>query len=97
MKPGSYFVFCGGSGMVNEDDLIAALRSGRLAGAALDTYTSEPLPSDSALLKLFREPVPVNLLLTPHTAAGTGGQSRKSAYTNLQLRIANEPLLHQVA
>lgn len=107
MKPGSYFVFCGGSGMVNEDDLIAALRSGQLAGAALDTFTYEPLPKDSPLLAIQRfvapgdggqrEAIPVNLLLTPHVAAGTGGGSRKSEYTNLTLRMTGEPLLYQVA
>jgi len=97
MKPGSYFVFCGGSGMVNEDDLIAALRSGHLAGAALDTYTYEPLPKDSPLLAMHRAADSVNLLLTPHVAAGTDGGSRKSEYTNLTRRMAGEPLLYQVA
>ena len=97
MKPASYFVCCGGSGMVNEDDLISALRSGHLAGAALDTYTYEPLPKDSPLLAVQREAEPVNLLLTPHVAAGTDGGHRKSEYTNLVRQLAGEPLLYQVA
>lgn len=97
MKAGSYFVFCGGSGMVNEDDLIAALRSGHLAGAALDTYTFEPLPKDSPLLDVHRAAEPVNLLLTPHVAAGTGSGNRQSEYSNLMRRLAGEPLLNRVA
>lgn len=97
MKAGSYFVFCGGSGMVNEDDLITALRSGHLAGAALDTYTFEPLPKDSPLLEVYRASEPVNLLLTPHVAAGTGSGNRQSEYSNLIRILAGEPLLNRVA
>lgn len=97
MKPGSYFVFCGGSGMVNENDLIAALRSGQLAAAALDTFTYEPVQKDSPLLAVHRETQTVNLLLTPHVAAGTEGGSRRSEYSNLDRRLAGEPLLYQVA
>jgi phosphoglycerate dehydrogenase-like enzyme len=97
MKNGSYFTFCGGSGMVNEDDLIACLRSGQLAGAALDTYTFEPLPKDSPLLVLRAESAALNILLTPHVAAGTGGGSRRSEYSNLLHCLNGEALLYQVA
>jgi phosphoglycerate dehydrogenase-like enzyme len=103
MLPGSYFVFCGGSGMVNEVDLIAALKSGHLAGAALDTFTYEPLQKDSPLLDLHRElfdPAnrsPVNLLLTPHVAAGTRGGSRRSDYTNLLNVLTGQPLQFRAA
>ena len=95
MKPGSYFVFCGGSGGVDEAALIKALCSGHLAGAALDTYTWEPLPADSPLLDLHRD-LSVNLILTPHVAAGTGGGSRESHYSNLLRVIAGEPPLYRV-
>lgn len=103
MRPGAYFVFCGGSGMVNEADLIAALRSGRLAGAALDTFTYEPLPKDSPLLDLHREvfdpanPAPVNLLLTPHVAAGTQGGSRQAEFSNLVSVLNGQPLRFRAA
>jgi phosphoglycerate dehydrogenase-like enzyme len=103
MQPGAYFVFCGGSGMVNEADLVNTLRSGHLAGAALDTFTYEPLPKESPLLALHRElfdpriAEPVNLLLTPHVAAGTRGGSRRSDYTNLLNLLAGKPLLYRVA
>jgi phosphoglycerate dehydrogenase-like enzyme len=96
MRPGSYFVFCGGSGMVNEVDLIAALRSGYLAGAALDTYTYEPLPKDSPLLAVQREEESVNLVLTPHVAAGTLSGGRRSDFPNLVHLLAGEPLQYRV-
>jgi phosphoglycerate dehydrogenase-like enzyme len=96
MKKGTYFTFCGGSGMVNENDLVDALRSGHLAGAALDTYTYEPLPKESPLLALRRESSTVNLLLTPHVGAGTEGSSRGSEFSNLLRCLAGEPLLYRI-
>ena len=95
MKHGSYFVFCGGSGIVDETALINALYSGHIFGAALDTYTWEPLPTNSPLLDLHRD-LSVNLILTPHVAAGTGNGGRESHYSNLLRVIAGEPLLYRV-
>jgi len=62
MKPGSLLINIGRGGLVDEDTLAAALRSGHLAGAALDVTEVEPLPLTSALLHA------PNLLLTPHVA-----------------------------
>ncbi|MFT3956111.1 MAG: NAD(P)-dependent oxidoreductase [Piscinibacter sp.] len=56
--------------VVDEPALIAALRERRLGGAALDVYTTQPLPADHPLLALD------NVLLTPH-AAGLTLQSMK--------------------
>jgi phosphoglycerate dehydrogenase-like enzyme len=53
----------GRGAVIDESALIAALDSGRLAGAALDVTTEEPLPGDSPLWTL------PNVLLSPHTAA----------------------------
>ena len=50
---------------VDEAALIEALRSRRIAGAALDVFEQEPLPPDSPLWVLE------NLLITPHTAGLT--------------------------
>ena len=62
MKPGSLLINIGRGGLVDEDALAAALRSGHLAGAALDVTEIEPLPLASPLLDA------PNLLLTPHVA-----------------------------
>ena len=48
--------------LVDEPVLIAALHSGHLAGAALDTYAVEPLPQASPLRRM------TNVLLSPHVA-----------------------------
>jgi phosphoglycerate dehydrogenase-like enzyme len=49
MKPSSYFINLARGGVVDEDALSEALRSNRIAGAALDVFTQEPLPTDHPL------------------------------------------------
>ena len=60
MKPDAYFVNTSRGGMVVEEDLVATLMAGRLAGAALDVTRQEPIPADSPLIGCPR------LILTPH-------------------------------
>ncbi len=65
MRPGSYFINLGRGGHVIESDLEKAIDSGRLAGAMLDVFASEPLSPKSSFWK--RESV----LITPHISGVT--------------------------
>jgi phosphoglycerate dehydrogenase-like enzyme len=95
MKPGACFVSCGGSGVVDDQALADALASGHLYGAAVDTFVYEPISKDSPFLPIARQPRS-NLVITPHTAAGSASASSKSRtgdYTNIQRILAGEKLV----
>ncbi len=95
MKPGAFFVNCGGA-PVDELALMEALRSGHLAGAALDTYSWEPFPPEHPLLDMARD-LRYNLVLTPHIAAATFEKVRRQEdYTNIQKLLKGEPLRYRV-
>ncbi|MDF2654569.1 MAG: D-3-phosphoglycerate dehydrogenase [Bacillota bacterium] len=74
MKPTAYFINTARGGLVNQEDLIQALKDRTIAGAALDVYDAEPLDADSELLKLD------NVLLTPHIAGQTVDAIPKSPF-----------------
>ncbi len=65
MKPGVRLVNCARGEIIVEGDLLAALESGKVAGAALDVFAVEPLPADHPFRK---HP---NMILTPHLGAST--------------------------
>jgi len=62
MKPTSVVINTSRGPVINETDLIKALKEKKIGGAALDVFENEPLPLDSPLLKMD------NVLLTPHNA-----------------------------
>jgi D-3-phosphoglycerate dehydrogenase len=62
MKPEAIFLNIARGPVVEEAALIAALQTGKIAGAALDVYEQEPLSLDSPLLKMD------NVMLAPHNA-----------------------------
>lgn len=65
MKKGSFFINTSRGELVVEDDLIASLNNGHLAGAAIDVTVKEPIASDSPLLDA------PNLIITPHIAGSS--------------------------
>ena len=67
MKPGAIVINAARGGVIDERALVAALRTGRLGGAALDVFEAEPL--DEAAGRIFSG-IP-NLILTPHIAGVT--------------------------
>jgi D-3-phosphoglycerate dehydrogenase len=66
MKEGAYIANAARGGVVDEVALIAALDSGKLAGAALDVFETEPKPA----VKVLMNP---KVSVTPHIGAATGG------------------------
>jgi phosphoglycerate dehydrogenase-like enzyme len=93
MKPSAYFVNVGRGRSVVTDDLIAALNTRRIAGAGLDVFEVEPLPSNHALWKT------PNVLITPHVANNTRGTNERMWLVfreNLRRYVAGEKLLSVV-
>lgn len=93
MKPGAIFINVGRGGSVVQDDLVAALRSGRLAGAGLDVTDPEPLPAGHALYSL------PNVILTPHVSADSDlGNAARWAIVreNLRRYAAGDAMLSEV-
>jgi phosphoglycerate dehydrogenase-like enzyme len=89
MKPDACLINVGRGPQVDEVALIAALRSGRVAGAALDVFEREPLPPDSPLWDLE------NLFITPHTAGLTDKlwhRHHELLSDNLRRYLAGQPL-----
>ena len=94
MKDSALFINIGRGMTTKLDDLNAALRSGSIAGAALDVYENEPLPRDHPL---WDAP---NTILTPHIAAQGGRHLAERRYEivleNFRNFSAGKPLRNEV-
>jgi phosphoglycerate dehydrogenase-like enzyme len=99
MKPGAVFIQASRGGIVDEAALAACLAAGRIHGAAVDVYDTEPPASDSPLLMLKGEAAQ-RLLLTPHIAGVTRQASAhlfRAAWENVErVLLRNEPPHHRV-
>jgi phosphoglycerate dehydrogenase-like enzyme len=93
LRPSSFLINIGRGAIVVLDDLVAALRAGKLAGAALDVYEIEPLPKEHPLWDF------PNVILTPHTAGYSpviAGRHLASLVENVGRFARGEPLLNVV-
>jgi len=101
MKPGAFLVSCGSGSVLDEAALAQAVRSGHLAGVALDTFEWEPLRPDNPLRRLAAESPAWNVLMTPHTAAGAPAAgvvpTRSDDYTPILRFLAGESVANRLA
>ena len=81
MKAGVRIVNCARGGIVNEADLLAALESGHVAGAAVDVWSEEPTVSD-VVKRLIAHP---RVVVTPHLGANTA-----EAQVNVAVDVARQ-------
>lgn len=91
MMPSAYLINIARGAIVDQAALVRALQEGWIAGAGLDVFEEEPLPSDSPLWGLD------NALLSPHVAGFTPRYDELAAALfarNLGLFLAGEPLLN---
>jgi phosphoglycerate dehydrogenase-like enzyme len=92
-RPPSYLINIGRGAIVVLNDLVAALQAGQIAGAALDVFEVEPLPSNHPLWDF------PNVILTPHTAGYSPVIARRHLETlkdNVRRFLRQEPLLNVV-
>jgi phosphoglycerate dehydrogenase-like enzyme len=93
MRPGAILVNVARGEVLVEADLVAALRDGTIAGAGLDVFTEEPLPSESPLWDLH------NVILTPHVSYVDPTNLTRGVdefAENLLRFMACEPLHHEL-
>jgi D-3-phosphoglycerate dehydrogenase / 2-oxoglutarate reductase len=79
MKDGVRLLNCARGGIINETDLLAAIESGKVAGAALDVYEAEPLAKDSPIRNNPK------IIMTPHLGAST-----EEAQENVGIEVAEQ-------
>lgn len=93
MRPTAFLVDVSRGGIVDQAALIATLREGKIAGAALDVFEEEPLPAENPLWKL------PNVFVTPHIAGITSEYDARAVALfaeNLKRYLEGKPLLNQI-
>jgi D-3-phosphoglycerate dehydrogenase len=85
MKPNVRIVNCARGEIISEPDLIAALESKKVAGAALDVFDKEPLPADHPYIA---QAAKGGLILTPHLGASTKEAQEKCGIEAAEIVIA---------
>ena len=93
MRPNAFLVNVGRGAVINESDLVRALKRGWIAGAGLDVFEVEPLPQDSPLWELD------NVIISPHISGFTPHYDERVTdlfAENLRRYLNGEPLLNVV-
>jgi phosphoglycerate dehydrogenase-like enzyme len=93
MKPTAFLINVGRGRIIEESALIKALKKGWIAGAGLDVFEEEPLPSESPLWQME------NVIISPHISGMTPAYDERAVdifITNLQRYLAGERLLNLV-
>ncbi|MCL6452387.1 MAG: D-2-hydroxyacid dehydrogenase [Alicyclobacillus sp.] len=93
MKPTAFYINIGRGATTDEAALITALAEGRLAGAGLDVFLTEPLPADSPLWDME------NVILTPHTSGSTEHYNERALdifLENLHAYVRGQALVRNV-
>ena len=89
MKPGAFIVNTARAALIDQDALVAALKAGTIAGAALDVYDQEPLPPDASILTA------PNTILTPHLGYATSDSYQTyfpQILEDIEAWLAGEPV-----
>ncbi len=87
LPPTACLIHLGSGSVVDETEVLHMLQTGRLAGAAFDTFEYEPLTDEHPLVLYARDPQH-NLLLTPHTAAASAPANRADDYAAIMAYLA---------
>jgi len=92
MKPSAYLIQAGRGGVIDQAALEVVLQEKRIAGAALDTFTEEPLPASSPFWRFS------NVLITPHIGGISASYLQRAVdlfAVNLKRYQAGEPLYNR--
>ena len=82
MKDGVRIINCARGGLVDEEALFIAIKSGKVAGAALDVFVKEPVPADHPLLALDE------VIVTPHLGASSN-EAQDAVAVTIAEQVAN--------